>query len=92
MEKKLVILAATLVARLIWRLTKITSGPLRMAVFLAVQAAITVRFRSAVTEKPHATASSRVRANVNYISPDFINIKRFIYETNKLTVSMTSGT
>lgn len=42
MEKKLVILAATLVARLIWRLTKITSGPLRMAVFLAVQAAITV--------------------------------------------------
>lgn len=42
MEKKLVILAATLVARLIWRLTKITSGPLRMVVFLAIQAAITV--------------------------------------------------
>jgi hypothetical protein len=42
MEKKLVILATTLVARLIWRLTKITSDPLQTAVFLAVQTTITV--------------------------------------------------
>ena len=40
MEKKLVVLAATLLAKGIWRFGKITSGPLRMAVFLAAQATI----------------------------------------------------
>ncbi|EEO27947.1 hypothetical protein [Oxalobacter paraformigenes] len=41
MEKKLAVLAATLLAKGIWRFGKITSGPLRMAVFWGAQAAVT---------------------------------------------------
>ncbi len=41
MEKKLIVLGATLLAKGIWRFGKITSGPLRMLVFVAVQAALT---------------------------------------------------
>ena len=40
MEKKLLVLAATLLAKLVWKFGKVSSGPLRLIVFWIVQAGI----------------------------------------------------
>ncbi len=45
MEKKLLVIAATLLAKLVWRFGKITSGPLRLIVFWLAQAAVVASFR-----------------------------------------------
>ncbi len=40
MEKKLLLIAATFLAKLVWKFGKISSGPLRLVVFWVVQAGI----------------------------------------------------
>lgn len=45
MEKKLLVIAATLLAKLVWRFGKITSGPLRYLVFFIIQAGIGILFQ-----------------------------------------------
>ena len=42
MEKKLLLIAATFLAKLVWKFGKISSGPLRLIVFWIVQAILTV--------------------------------------------------
>ena len=54
MEKKLLLIAATLLAKLVWRFGKISSGPLRLIVFWIVQAFVMAMFRlirKTITEK-----------------------------------------
>ena len=45
MEKKLLVITATLLAKLVWRFGKISSGPLRLIVYWIVQAAVMASFR-----------------------------------------------
>lgn len=45
MEKKLLLIAATFLAKLVWRFGKISSGPLRLIVFWIVQAFVMALFR-----------------------------------------------
>lgn len=42
MEKKILLIAATLLAKLVWKFGKISSGPLRLIVFWVVQAILAV--------------------------------------------------
>lgn len=42
MEKKLLLIAATFLAKLVWKFGKISSGPLRLIVFWIVQAILSV--------------------------------------------------
>ena len=44
MEKKLLVIVATLLAKLFWRFGKISSGPLRLLVFWIVQAIVLTSF------------------------------------------------
>lgn len=45
MEKKLLLIAATFLAKLVWKFGKISSGPLRLVVFWIVQAFVMALFR-----------------------------------------------
>lgn len=45
MEKKLLLIVATFVAKLVWKFGKISSGPMRMIVFWIVQAFVMAMFR-----------------------------------------------
>lgn len=45
MEKKFLVLAATLLAKLVWKFGKISSGPLRLIIFWIVQAAVIALFQ-----------------------------------------------
>ena len=45
MEKKLLLIAATFLAKLVWKFGKISSGPLRLVVFWVVQAFVLAMFR-----------------------------------------------
>lgn len=45
MEKKLLLIAATFLAKLVWKFGKISSGPLRLIVFWIVQAFVMAVFR-----------------------------------------------
>ena len=54
MEKKLLLIAATFLAKLVWRFGKISSGHLRLIVFWIVQAFVMAMFRlirKTITEK-----------------------------------------
>ncbi len=42
MEKKILLIAATFLAKLVWKFGKISSGPLRLIVFWVVQAILAV--------------------------------------------------
>lgn len=45
MEKKLLLIAATFLAKLVWKFGKTSSGPLRLVVFWIVQAFVMAIFR-----------------------------------------------
>lgn len=42
MEKKILLIAATFLAKLVWKFGKISSGPLRLIVFWIIQAILAV--------------------------------------------------
>ncbi len=64
MEKKLLLIAATFLAKLVWRFGKISSGPLRLIIFWIVQAFVMAMFRlirKTITEKrPFKTGQESV--------------------------------